>query len=71
MWLDCHTQQEIGERIGWSREKVAYHQAVLDKIVTAVLENARKHQEGRVTSDVTTVTNFTEGWFLHPRAPGR
>jgi len=57
------TQKEIGERLDWSREKVAYHQAIIKNIVTEVLGSAKDHQEGRVTNDVTDVTNFTEGWF--------
>lgn len=57
------TQAKIGERIGWSREVVAYHLAVLDKVVTEVLDFAKDHQTGHVTGDVTNVTNFTEGLF--------
>jgi hypothetical protein len=42
---------------------VAYHLAVLDKVVTEVLEFAKDHQTSRVADQVTNVTNFTEGWF--------
>ena len=58
-----HTQAEIGEKIGWDRGKVANHMRLLENIVTDILEVARRHQEGRVTEDATSVTNFTEGWF--------
>ena len=60
---DGLTQAKIGERIGWSREVVAYHLAIIDKVVTSALALAKKHQEGRAAKDVTNVTNFTEGWF--------
>lgn len=59
-----YTQQEIGERIGWARTKVANHLQFISEIVTPVLDISKHHQKGRVTSDVTNVTfNFTEGWF--------
>jgi transcriptional regulator with XRE-family HTH domain len=59
-----YTQEEIGNKIGWSRSKVAQYIRLLNEIVTQVLDIARKHQKGRVTKDVTHVTfNFTEGWF--------
>ncbi|MGB4437065.1 MAG: hypothetical protein WBI50_06530 [Acetomicrobium sp.] len=35
---------------------------LIGKVVTRVLDLARRHQTGRVTENVTTVT-FTEGWF--------
>ena len=58
------TQAEIGEKLGWSRDKVARYNQILENVVTGVRETARKHQEGRVTGDVTNVTfTFTEGWF--------
>jgi hypothetical protein len=61
---DEHTQSEIGEKLGWSESKVKNHSALLSKVVTGVLETARRHQEGRVTGEVTDVTfPFTEGWF--------
>jgi DNA modification methylase len=59
---DEHTQAEIAERLGWSESKVKQYSALLSKIVTDVLELACSHQNGRVTSEVTSVT-FTEGWF--------
>ena len=70
-WLDIiarlkddYTQEEIGEKIGWSRSKVSQYILTFNKIDTQVLDIARKHQKGRVTKDVTHVTfNFTEGWF--------
>jgi hypothetical protein len=58
------TQEKIGEKIGWSTEKVKQHSALLTSIVTKVLQLALAHQQGRVTEEVTTVTfDFTEGWF--------
>ena len=58
------TQKEIAEILGWSREKVAHHVRLLDKVVTEVLDFCKSRQNGRVTEDVTTVTfNFTERWF--------
>jgi len=57
-----HTQAEIAERLGWSRDKVAKHSQLLNEIVTDVLVLARGHQSGRVTGNVTNVT-FTEYWF--------
>jgi len=58
------TQAQIAERIGWSRTQVANHFAVLDHVVTPVLDLARSHQSGRVTEGVTGVTfDFTEYWF--------
>ena len=55
------TQEQIGEKIGWSRTDVANNVAVLDKIVTQVLDLARQHQKGRVTQNVTCVTfDFTD-----------
>jgi len=58
------TQEQIGERIGWSRDLVARHYILINKIVPKILNIAKKHQTGRVTLDVTNVTfNFTEGWF--------
>jgi len=58
------TQEQIGDRIGWSENKVKQYSAVLNNVVTQVLDLAREYQEGRVTDKVTNVTfNFTEGWF--------
>ncbi len=56
------TQEAVGAKLHWSREKVAQYIQVLDKVVTENLDLAKKHQEGRVTEDITIVT-FTEGWF--------
>jgi len=59
---DEHTQAEIAERLGWSESKVHQHSRLLNEILTDVLELAKSHQDGRVTSEVTSVT-FTEYWF--------
>jgi len=58
------TQQEIGDKLGWTTSKVKQYSATLSKIVTQVLEFCKQHQKGRVTEKVTNVTfDFTEGWF--------
>ena len=56
------TQADIGEKIGWSRDLVARYTGLIGKVVTRVLDLARRHQTGRVAENVTSVT-FTEGWF--------
>jgi predicted transcriptional regulator len=61
------TQQQIGDRIGGSENKVKQYSAVLNNVVTQVLDLAREYQEGRVTDKVTNVTfNFTK-WHKHFR----
>lgn len=58
------TQEEIGEKISWSENKVKQYNVVLNQIVTQTLEKTKQHQKGRVTSDVAIATkNFTEGRF--------
>ena len=57
------TQVEIGEKIGWSRTKVANYKQLIESTVTQILNLAKRHQKGRETKEVTNVTNFTEGWF--------
>jgi len=56
------TQAEIAERLGWSKSKVKQYSALLNNVVTDVLQLARAHQDGRVTDEVTSVT-FSEYWF--------
>ena len=57
------TQQEIGDKIGWSEGNVKKYSMLLNK-VPRILEKAKQHQEGRGTSLVPNGTfNFTEGWF--------
>jgi len=59
-----YTQEEIGEKIGWSRGKVNQYTTILNKIDTQVLDIARKHQKDRVSKIDTDVSyDFTEGWF--------
>lgn len=64
-----HTQKEIAEILSdgqeeWSESKVKQYSALLNNVVTDVLDTAREHQEGRVTDEVTDVTfEFTEWWF--------
>jgi len=42
------TQEKIGERIGWSREKVRNHVTLRSQIGTEILIFAKTFQEGRV-----------------------
>lgn len=59
-----YTQQEIGERIGWSRGKVNQYQILATEIDTQLLEKSKSLQKGRVSGNDTNVSfNFTEGWF--------
>lgn len=57
-----YTQEEIGDVLGWSRDKVAKHSRLLKNVVPNALGIARSHQEGRGTDDVPVGT-FTERWF--------
>jgi len=58
------TQEKIGERIGWTRDKVQKYSEISNSIVTENLNLAKSVQVGRVTENVTNVTiDFTEGWF--------
>ena len=41
---------------------ISQYAMLQDKVVTRVLDLARRHQTGRVTENVTSVT-FTERWF--------
>lgn len=59
---DDHTQQEIAEKMGWTRSTVANYGSLLNNLVTEVLKIAKSHQTGRVTGTVPTET-FTERWF--------
>lgn len=59
-----YTQQEIAERIGMSRSKVADYSSLINVVVADVLGLAKQHQKGRATHNVANATfNFTEGWF--------
>lgn len=58
------TQAKIGERIGWGREAVKRHIAVIDNMVPTILDFAEGHQAGRAPVDVPTGTiDFTERLF--------
>jgi DNA modification methylase len=57
-----HTQAEIADRLDWSKSKVQNYSALLSNILTAVLDLAREHQNGRVSEEITSVS-FTENWF--------
>jgi len=69
-WLDIigrlkddYTQEEIGNKIGWSRTMVSDYIAVL-KIDDEVLDFAKKHQISRTSkNDESTSFNFTQYWF--------
>ena len=51
----------MADTLGWSKSKVKQYSALLENVVTEVLEIAKSYQEGRVTDKVTNVTfNFTE-----------
>jgi len=65
--LENHTQQEVGEMLGWSRDKIQKYSILktINKeawqiIVTTFLKNVTTTTEDVVTQNVTTVT-FTEG----------
>jgi len=71
-WLDIigrlkddYTQEEIGNKIGWSRSKVKKYSALLSNIkVPEVREISKKYQKDRGTNEVPNGTfNFTERWF--------
>lgn len=57
-----HTQQEIADKMGWTRSTVANYSSLLSNVVTEVVEIAKSNQTGRVTENVPTET-FTERWF--------
>ncbi|WP_407356033.1 hypothetical protein [Methanolobus sp. WCC5] len=58
------TQQQIGESIGWSREKVKDIVKLETSIGADILNLAKEHQEGRAPSiGASAPFNFTEGWF--------
>ncbi|MBU4300958.1 MAG: hypothetical protein KKB09_07125 [Nanoarchaeota archaeon] len=62
MRTESITQEAIGKRIGWSREKVKNYNTLIEQIGTENLDLAKKHQLGRVPSIGTIVPiDFTEG----------
>ena len=61
---DGLTQQSIGDKIGWSRDRVADYTSVINHIGADNLFLAKDHQTGRATHDGANATlDFTEGWF--------
>ena len=69
---DGTTQEKIGERIGWSREKIKNHVTLRSRIGTEILILAKSFQSGRVPDFGTnvpknersvTACDFTEWWF--------
>jgi len=70
-WLDIikrlktegFTQQQIGEKICWSRKQVADYSRLIEN-VPSILNLCKKYQIGRGTGNVPNGTfDFTEGWF--------
>lgn len=58
------TQQEIGDKIGWSREQIKNYIKIIKTIGTQILDLCKEHQIGRVPEKGTIVPfDFTEGWF--------
>ena len=58
------TQEEIAQIFSVSKEVIKQYSALLNKIVTQIIDLCKTIQNGRVTNKVTNVTyNFTEGWF--------
>jgi len=49
-------EEKIGERIGWSREKVRDHVTLRSKIVPKILLFAKTFQKGRGTQNVPNGT---------------
>jgi len=49
------TQEKIGERIGWSREKIKNHVTLRSQIGTQILILAKTFQSGRVPNFGTNV----------------
>ena len=58
------THEEIGNIIGWSEAKVNQYSALINNILTPILNLAKEHQLGRVSDNLTIVSfDFSEGWF--------
>jgi ParB-like chromosome segregation protein Spo0J len=58
------TQEQIGERIGWSREQVKDYIKLINSIGANILEIAKNNQIGRAPQiGAIAPFNFTEGWF--------
>ena len=60
-----YTQESIGEKIGWSREKVRDYYSLLNVIGANILDMAKIVQKGRAPEKGANAPmhNFTEGWF--------
>lgn len=48
------TQEQIGKRIGWSREQVKDYVKLINSLGAKILEIAKKHQEGRAPQNGAT-----------------
>lgn len=57
-----YTQQEIADKIGWSRQKVNDYQTLINKVDAQLIESMKGIQKGRASSD-DAIASFTEGWF--------
>jgi len=57
------TQEQIGERIGWSRKQVSDYVRLLDNVAPEVSGLARAHRDGRGAENAPNGAMFTEGWF--------
>lgn len=58
------TQEQIGNVIGWSRDRIADYASILNHVVAENLNLAKTSQTGRATTNVANATiDFTEGWF--------
>lgn len=58
------TQQEIGDKIGWTREKIRDHIKIIKSIGAQNLDLCKINQKGRAPKDGANATfDFTEGWF--------
>ena len=57
------TQAKIGERFGWSVQKISDYSKILN-LSAQVLSLAKTHQAGRADKESAVVDfHFTEGWF--------
>ena len=51
------TQQEIGERINWSRATVSNYSMLIERIATPIIDLAKLHQKEKVATSATNVAN--------------
>lgn len=59
-----YNQTNIGEKIGWGKNKVSYYNQLLEHISPKILKVVKKHQLGRGEHNSPNGEfDFTEGWF--------